>query len=50
MTEITKFEEEVHYTPITGVHWARQRIFAQRGWVYRIVDVAELPTGDEVTP
>lgn len=46
MTPITKFEEQVATLPLTDVSVPRQRLFAQKGWVYRIVDVAELPTGE----
>lgn len=47
MTPISPFEELVDHTPLTGVPWWRQRLFAERGWRYQIVDVEALPSGDE---
>lgn len=50
MTPISKFEEQIAYTPLTGICVPRQRFFAGRGWQWRIVDVADLPAGDKVEP
>lgn len=48
MTPITPFEEAVDHTPLTGVPWWRQRLFENSGWRYRIVDVADLSSDDQV--